>query len=303
MWKENLYQPVEVLTRRHTKFPIDEHQHSFYEMVYVRRGRGDFYVREEGCKVQETLYKAGSLFLIPPDTVHCFTIESLSEYVFIRFTARYADDYLGKQVGQALQASVGQCAIHLDGRDARTADALFGFIDAENAEPRELSSPLIRSWLNSLLLLVAGHCLRGLDPGHPLVATQPEKALCMLQYIQQQIHHPDRLTGAALGEVFHLAPSYVGAYFKSHFQEDLRHYIQRNRMRSAEHLLIESSLTVKEIAIRTGYVDSSHLIRLFERFHAMTPQEFRKRNRLHRKSSRDSIKTDMQNESDRDPNR
>ena len=47
MWKENLYQPVEVLTRKHTKFPIDEHQHSFFEMVYVQSGSGSFYVKEK----------------------------------------------------------------------------------------------------------------------------------------------------------------------------------------------------------------------------------------------------------------
>lgn len=29
MWKENLYQPVEILLREHDTFPIGEHQHSF----------------------------------------------------------------------------------------------------------------------------------------------------------------------------------------------------------------------------------------------------------------------------------
>lgn len=33
MWKENLYQPVEILLREHDTFPIGEHQHSFFEMA------------------------------------------------------------------------------------------------------------------------------------------------------------------------------------------------------------------------------------------------------------------------------
>lgn len=106
MWKENLYQPVEVLTRRRTKFPVDEHQHSFFEMVYVRSGSGSFYVKEDECKVQRTHYKSGALFLIPPDTVHRFTVDSPCEYVFIRFTEHYAADYLGRQIEQALYASL-----------------------------------------------------------------------------------------------------------------------------------------------------------------------------------------------------
>ena len=66
MWKENLYQPVEILIRNHEIFPIAEHQHSFFEMVYVHEGTGRFYVKESDCKVEEVIYHAHSLFLIPP---------------------------------------------------------------------------------------------------------------------------------------------------------------------------------------------------------------------------------------------
>ena len=80
MWKENLYQPVEILIRNHEIFPIAEHQHSFFEMVYVHEGTGRFYVKESDCKVEEVIYHAHSLFLIPPETPHCFTIDTHSEY-------------------------------------------------------------------------------------------------------------------------------------------------------------------------------------------------------------------------------
>ena len=42
MWKENLYQQVEILLREHDEFPIGEHQHSFFEMTYILEGSGDF---------------------------------------------------------------------------------------------------------------------------------------------------------------------------------------------------------------------------------------------------------------------
>lgn len=279
MWKENLYQPVEVLTRRHTKFPIDEHQHSFYEMVYVREGSGTFSVREEGCPIRQCRYRARSLFLIPPDTTHRFTITTCSEYVFIRFTPQYAADYLGRRIEQALGASVGQCVVALRPEDARTADLLFGFIEAESAAPRERSNPLIRAWLNSILLLVADHYLQQIDQALPQTDPHPDRALYMLQYIQQQIHRPERLTCEALGEKFHLAPSYVGPYFKHHFHEELRSYIRRNRIRAVEQLLTESPLTVKEIAARLGFTDAGYLVKSFRTFHAMTPLAFRRQHR------------------------
>lgn len=275
MWKENLYQPVEVLVRRHRKFPIGEHQHSFFEMVYVRSGRGSFYVCEEGARTQQTDYRARSLFLLPPDTVHCFTTAAESEYLFIRFTDRYATDYIGRQVGLALHGAAGACRIDLSGRDARTADTLFGFIRAELAAGRGCTELLVRQWLNSILVLVADHCL-GREGTPPEAAGDDDRAAHMLQYIQQHIRQPELLRAEALGARFHLAASYVGPCFRRRFGEELRHYITRSRIRAVEKLLTETSLTVKEIAAETGYADSSHLVKAFRRHCGLTPLAFRK---------------------------
>ena len=54
MWKENLYRPFEILLREHDDFPIGRHQHSFYEMVYILGGTGDFEATwrdvNDGCR-------------------------------------------------------------------------------------------------------------------------------------------------------------------------------------------------------------------------------------------------------------
>ena len=42
MWKENLYRPIEILLREHDDFPVGKHQHSFFEMVYILAGSGNF---------------------------------------------------------------------------------------------------------------------------------------------------------------------------------------------------------------------------------------------------------------------
>ena len=39
MFKENLYRPFEILLREHKTFPLKEHQHSFFEAVYIASGR------------------------------------------------------------------------------------------------------------------------------------------------------------------------------------------------------------------------------------------------------------------------
>ena len=63
MWKENLYQQVEILLREHDEFPIGEHQHSFFEMTYILEGSGDFCAHTMGSEREWHIYEAGDLFL------------------------------------------------------------------------------------------------------------------------------------------------------------------------------------------------------------------------------------------------
>lgn len=72
MWKENLYQQVEILLREHDEFPIGEHQHSFFEMTYILEGSGDFCAHTMGSEREWHTYEAGDLFLVPPNRIHLY---------------------------------------------------------------------------------------------------------------------------------------------------------------------------------------------------------------------------------------
>lgn len=276
MWKENLCQPFEILVRQHAHFPIDEHQHSFFEMAYVREGKGDFYVEDKGRKTEETTYGDRSLFLIPPDTVHRFIIREQGACVFIRFTPQYAEDFVGRQALHALGAAVGRCRVLLDERQTERVANLFGYIEEEVVSARRFSSYIVRQWLNSIVAIVADYYMEYPAGDNIPEVNGPERAMCMMQYLQQHINQPDMLTSEVLGKKFNIAPSYVGAYFKHHFREDLRDYVVRNRLHNVERLLANTAMTVKEIAASMGYTDSSHLIRQFRACHNMSPLDFRR---------------------------
>lgn len=276
MWKENLYRPVEVLTRRHTVFPIDEHQHSFFEMVYVLSGSGTFYVKEEKYKMQQTEYKSHALFLIPPDTIHRFTINSDCEYIFIRFTPHYAADYLGKYIERTLYSSKQKCEMVLDEKSMGTVCSLFGHIEQEVSCPKKYSNYLLQQWLNSILVITAECLMQDSADENPTVI-KTDKAMYMLQYIQQHINQPELLRTKALCNKFNLAPSYVGTFFKRNFQEDLQHYIVRNRLKMVEDLLANTAMSIKEIAAKMGYTDSCYLVKTFRANYGLSPLEYRKK--------------------------
>lgn len=274
MWKENLYQPVEVLVRNHEVFPVAEHQHSFFEMTYVKTGTGQFYVKEFDRKVQDVEYRGGSLFLVPPETAHCFTIETHSEYVFIRFAIHYVEDYIGKHIAEVFRSPGLIAEIQLDEQDKGTVASLFDFIINEERHKAEGSGYVQQQWLNSILVLVARNIARHENLDH-IPAEGAVDSTYILQYIQHHIHQPDLLSTEALGKTFNLSPNYIGSYFKRNFQETLQQYITRNRIRMVENLLINSNMTVKEIAYRMGYTDSSHLVKSFRQHHGTSPLKYR----------------------------
>ena len=276
MWKENLYQPVEILIRNHEVFPVAEHQHSFFEMVYVSEGTGRFYVKESGYKVQEVSYHTHSLFLIPPETTHCFTIETHSEYVFIRFVIHYVEDYIGKYIAEVFRSPNRQTEILLNGRDEDIALHLFGFIKGEEEIRQDGSNYLLQQWVNGILVIVARNIANDLSFKN-IQTWEANSSTYMLQYIQQHIHQPGLLSAENLGKVFNLSPKYVGSFFKRNFQESLRQYIARTRIRKVEDLLLNSKMTVKEIAYEMGYSDSSHLVKSFRKIYGISPVEYKQK--------------------------
>ncbi len=271
MWKENLYQPLEILVRSREVFPIAEHQHSFFEMAYVTEGTGRFYTREAGCGPQEVSYRARSLFLIPPETTHCFTVETHSEYVFIRFVASFVEDYIGKHVAEEFLSPDWQTEISLSRRDEEVVFHLFDFIRREKEAGGGCCDYLLRLWVNSILVIVERNV-----SFKNLQTAEPRGPLYMLQYIQEHISQPDLLSTENLGRIFNLSPRYIGSFFKRNFQENLQKYVAKSRLRTVENLLLSSTMTVKEIAYKMGYSDSGHLVKSFRKAYGTSPLRYRR---------------------------
>lgn len=280
MWKENLYEPVEILIREHEIFPIEEHQHSFFEMAYIISGTGTFYIYNKTSEKKEISYSTDTIFLIPPDTIHCFTIQTYSKYVFLRFTTQYVADYIGKYVERTLYIPEKTPYITLTNHEKEVVRQLITFIINEQTNRQNFSAYLQQQWLNSLIVLIARSFLTDNQTIFPADTEETDKALYLLQYIQQHIYQPQMLRIDALCQKFNLSENYIGRYFKHHFQESLQQYISRNRIKMAESLVKETQLSMKEIAYRTGYSDACHLIKKFQSYYGISPLKYRKQHIL-----------------------
>ena len=269
MWKENLYQPFEILIRERAVFPVDVHRHSFFDLVYIVSGTGRLSAFGE-----EVTYRPATLFLIRPETAHRFVVESVSRFVFLRFTAQAIAAYAGQSAGPLLAMQREPYPLALSRDDARKIRALFRLIWQEKENPGRFADELLLHWSGSVVLMAARNLAAGSLPAAE--APPSERLAWLLPYIQRHIGQPERLRTEALCETFHFSKHYLGRYFRQHFQENLGAYIARCRMRAVENELASTALSIKEIAWRLGFTDASHLAKAFRRHTGKTPLQFRK---------------------------
>ena len=76
-----------------------------------------------------------------------------------------------------------------------------------------------------------------------------------------------------------MTPQYLSRLFRRFLGCSAYEYLTTYRINKAkELLLVESSLEIQEIAIRTGFSDTSHFIAMFKKASGLTPGEFRRTN-------------------------
>ena len=70
-------------------------------------------------------------------------------------------------------------------------------------------------------------------------------------------------------------PNYVCTLFKKHIGQSYLFCLHQERLRSAKQLLIDTDLTIDEIARQVGYNSASQLARIFRKYESTSPSDFR----------------------------
>lgn len=94
------------------------------------------------------------------------------------------------------------------------------------------------------------------------------------RYIDEHFHDPE-LNVNGLGDHFNLSAAYLSRIFKEENQIGILEYLSRSRLTYAKELLLNTTLSIQEIADRSGYMSSSVFIRSFKKAQGITPGAYR----------------------------
>jgi AraC-like DNA-binding protein len=264
MSRETLHTPYEIKFEAAEICAKFDHGHNFFELAFIRSGTGKHFLNDSECS-----YHSGQLFLITPEDMHHFVIDSYTEFFFLRFNNFYLQkNQLGVHSQQRLEYILQNANHHnycvlKNIADRTFVPSLIETIYNEMTIKDLYNKDLIQHLVNSLIIIVARNIAKHL-PKY-VVGTAEDKAVNILQFIQQNIHSPEKLKSGHISEIFAISQAYIGRYFKKHTNDTLQGYISKYKVNLIEHRVLYGDIRMNEIASEFGFTDVSHLNKFFRK--------------------------------------
>lgn len=99
--------------------------------------------------------------------------------------------------------------------------------------------------------------------------------LQIAQYIKENCQKS--LSNTSIAEMFGYHPYYINSRFKKATGITLHRYIMKCRIEKSMEYLKTTSLSIEEIAYKTGFANQNHFSKKFGEYVKMTPTEYRKK--------------------------
>lgn len=278
MQKKSLYQPFELEYKEMDECPKSTHQHNFFELIYILDGTGTHSINNNHFS-----YNAGHMFLITPEDMHSFAVETTTKFVFIRFNHIYIrsqkgdgrdTEWIRRMEFILNNASHQPGCILCNTRDKGLVKVMIESAVDELANKQLYHHEIVAQVVNTLIAIVARNIALLLPEK---VGDNIDKTVQNIAgYIQENIYDPEKLRLETISSHFGLSDGYLGKYFKKHTGESLQQYIMNYKLRLVEIRLQFSDMRINEIVSELGFTDESHLNRLFKKHRGVNPTAFRK---------------------------
>lgn len=88
-------------------------------------------------------------------------------------------------------------------------------------------------------------------------------------------HYAENLTTSSVAEKFNYNPDYLSALFKKHTGHPLLLYINLLRLNVSKDMLVQTTLSIKDISEKCGFKDEKYYFRIFKKYIGTTPNKYR----------------------------
>ncbi|BFM20263.1 helix-turn-helix transcriptional regulator [Gilvimarinus japonicus] len=241
------------------------HFHEVHELIVFEEIEGSFFYNQG-----ESALNDYDLVFTPALETHDFELtERPKSWHIVQFLPSVLED--PKLAGAADFFRYGMHMRLPAERKAQVAQATHWLLQAYGENPFSEKSQL----LLGLLLTCVAECATPVQSPH----TQPLQRAAGFERLTPIINlfrhkRSVELSLKEAAELCHLSPSYFSRLFKSVFRYSYSEYGIRHRLYSAARLLVQSELSITDIAYELGFSSPSHFISLFKKQFGVTPKKY-----------------------------
>lgn len=273
---------VPFLVKKHSRYrtyPL--HVHDWVELVYMYSGSSVQIVND----TRYTMHQ-GQVMLMAPGIVH--TIEKLgTDDILIQIAL--GQDNLTHGFFNRISSTgiVSHFLLNAFTSQNRLED--FFLFPSEKSRRLHLfvteflcewydPSPVSYDMQNSLFSLIISELINTLNEtsNHPAVRSKGLYVMPVLRYIENNYKNCSLQTAA---QEFNLHPNYLSATLKKYTGFTFNALVQQERLTAAEKLLLNSDMSITDIANFVGYQNVSYFYKIFQRKNHCMPNAYRHRNR------------------------
>ncbi len=261
-----------ILQRNHlTHNPRHLHRVDFYLLILITSGYGKHTV-----DFREYELKPGSVLTIRKDQLHCFHNGTHKGFLLL-FTEEYALSYLdaseAHKVAELFNELLFSQHTQPDEKAFEEVLTLTRQIEHELQQPFDNHTPgIIRNFLQILTSKI--HRIRSvsasLQPDHKYMGD-----FLKLQRLLEKENQKNKSV-AYYATQLGVTSKTLNNITQRILKKPAKQFIDDNFFLKIKRLLINSDLSIKEIAYRSGFEEPSNLFKFFKRQTQMTPESFRK---------------------------
>ncbi len=274
-------------------YKIGMHVQEFPEINIIINGSGKHYIEDKCLEVG-----VGDIFIIPPNVRHGYLGDEGFDVFHVLIHQRFIDkhsadfhaleSYFDLFRAEPIMRAKSKKPLHLKLSDEHFAKVRALLSQMEEYPDTTLASDcLARSGLTMVLIpmLCKAYNETSLKMGETNKLQHADE--CFMKAISK-IHecYNEKITIAELAKIANLSRSAFVRKFTDICKLPPSEYITKRRLEAAEYMLLNSALSIGEIAFETGFYDASHLNKSFAAQRGLSPSAFRKQHSANTKASK-----------------
>lgn len=235
------------------------HWHEHFELHYVLKGQGVFYLNQKPLYVEE-----GSLVIINSNELHKGVSNSKN---FNALVIIFEMDAFSKEI-----AGCNVIFKSLIEGDSIINEILMSIYKEENEKNLSYKLAMKGKLYELITYLLRNYVAVSLsDRENSSRIKNLSRLNTVLQYIQE--NYTEQITNKELAELIHLSEFRFCHMFKESMGQSPINYINEVRLKKAYHLLEQKEISVAEIASSVGFQDYNNFGRLFRKYYGYAPSK------------------------------